>query len=257
MTEPRHSTDSGGALGSPSHGGPFVTTRWSQVIAAGQQDTAQVQPALENLCRTYWGPLYAYVRRRGYSIEDAQDLTQAFFERLLERRWLGAADREKGRFRTFLLTAMERFLSHEQDKARALKRGGGQSLVPIQLDEVETRYGIDPQDTRTPEQAFEHRWALALLDQVLDRLEGEFRARGQAELFAGLKPCLIGGRAEQPYAELATKLGMGEAAVKVAVHRLRQRYRELLRAEIAETVASAAEVDSEMRHLFEVLTSRV
>jgi RNA polymerase sigma-70 factor (ECF subfamily) len=234
-----------------------VTTRWSQVIAAGQQDTTHVQPALESLCRTYWGPLYAYVRRRGFSVEDAQDLTQAFFERLLERRWLGAADREKGRFRTFLLTAMERFLSHEQERARALKRGGGQPLVPIQLDEAETRYGVDPQDTRTPEQAFEHRWALALLDQVLSRLEGEFQARGQAELFAGLKPCLVGGRAEQPYAELAVKLGMGEAAVKVAVHRLRQRYRELLRAEIAETVASAAEVDAEMRHLFEVLTSRV
>lgn len=257
MTETSHSSDSAGAAGSPSPGGPFVTTRWSQVIAAGQQDSAQVQPALESLCRTYWGPLYAYVRRRGYSVEDSQDLTQAFFERLLERQWLGAADREKGRFRTFLLTAMERFLSHERERAHALKRGGGQPLVPIQLDEAETRYGVDPQDPRTPEQAFEHRWALALLDQVLGRLEAEFRARGQADHFAALKPCLVGGRADQPYAELAAKLGTGEAAVKVAVHRLRQRYRELLRAEIGETVASPDEVDSEMRHLFQVLTSRV
>jgi RNA polymerase sigma-70 factor (ECF subfamily) len=212
---------------------------------------------LENLCRAYWGPLYAYVRRRGYGVEDAQDLTQAFFGRLLERRWLACAEREKGRFRTFLLTAMERFLANEWDKARALKRGGGQVLVPIQLDMAETRYGVDPRDTRTPEQAFEYRWAVTLLEEVLNRLETEFQARGQAETFAILKPCLVGDRAAQPYTELAARLGIREGAVKVAVHRLRRRYKELLRAEIAETVAAPEEVDSEMRHLFEILAARV
>lgn len=198
----------------------FVTTRWSVVLKAGGKDATRSQSALESLCRLYWGPLYGYVRRRGYSVEDAQDMTQAFFERLLERDWLNAADREKGRFRTFLLTAMERFLANEWDKARALKRGAGQRLAHIQLDSAETRYGVDPHDTRTPEQAFEYRWAVTLLDEVLSRLEAEFQASGQAEMFDALKPCLIGDREAQPYAELAALLGITEGAVKVAVHRL-------------------------------------
>jgi RNA polymerase sigma factor (sigma-70 family) len=231
----------------------FVTTHWSVVVAAGHHDTAQAQAALEKLCRAYWYPLYAYVRRRGQTVEEAQDLTQEFFARVLERHWLARADQARGRFRTFLLTAMERFLANEWDKLRALKRGGGQRNIPIQLDSAETRYGVEPADTRTPEQAFEHRWALALLDEVLGQLEAEFRARGQEESFAALKPCLVGERASQPYADLAARLGMEEGAVKVAVHRLRQRYRELLRAEIANTVASPAEVEAEMHHLFNVL----
>jgi len=210
---------------------------------------------LEKLCQTYWQPLYAYVRRRGHGVEDAQDLTQAFFARLLARQWLAAAEQGKGRFRTFLLTAMERFLANEWDKAQALKRGGGRKNVPIQLDTAETRYGIDPQDTRTPEQLFEYQWAVTLLDEVLKRLEADYRKRGQHVLFAALKPCLVGEGSAQPYAELATKLGMGEAALKVAVHRLRHRYRELLRAEIAETVATQEEVEEEMRYLFRVLAN--
>jgi DNA-directed RNA polymerase specialized sigma24 family protein len=256
MTEARHSTGSSQS-GVALRAGPFVTTHWSLVLTAGSQETARAQSALEVLCRAYWGPLYSYVRRRGYSIEDAQDMTQAFFGRLLERRWLACAEREKGRFRTFLLTAMERFLANEWDKARALKRGGGHVMAPIQLDAAETRYGVDPQDTRTPEQAFEQRWAVTLLDEVLNRLEAEFHARGQAGMFATLKPCLVGDRAAQPYANLAERLKMREGAVKVAVHRLRHRYRELLRSEIAETVACGEDVDSEMRHLFEVLAGRV
>jgi RNA polymerase sigma factor (sigma-70 family) len=233
--------------------GYFVTTHWSVVLTAGRSDTPRAHAALEKLCRAYWFPLYAYVRRRGYSVEDAQDLTQEFFARVLERHWLARADQAKGRFRTFLLTAMERFLANEWDKVRALKRGGGQRNIPIQLNTAETRYGVEPADTGTPEQAFEYRWAVALLDQVVTQLEAEFRARDQADLFASLKPCLVGDRAALPYAELAAKLGIEEGTVKVAVHRLRQRYRELLRAEIANTVESPAEVDAEMRHLFNVL----
>ena len=234
--------------------GCFVTTHWSVVLTAGGSDTTRAHGALEKLCRAYWFPLYAYARRRGHSVENAQDLTQEFFARVLEHQWLARADQAKGRFRTFLLTAMERFLANEWDKVRALKRGGGQRNIPIQLDSAETRYGVEPADTQTPEQAFEYRWALALLDEVVGQLEAEFHARDQADVFAALKPCLVGDRAAQPYAELAAKLGMEEGAVKVAVHRLRQRYRELLRAEIANTVDSPGEVDAEMRHLFNVLT---
>lgn len=233
--------------------GCFPPTHWSVVVAAGRSDTTRAHAALEKLCRAYWFPLYAYARRRGYSVEDAQDLTQEFFARVLEHQWLARADQAKGRFRTFLLTAMERFLANEWDKVRARKRGGGQKNVPIQLDTAETRYGVEPIDTRTPEQAFEYRWALALLDEVVGQLEAEFHARGEADLFATLKPCLVGDRSSQPYAELAAKLGIEEGAVKVTVHRLRQRYRELLRAEIANTVDSPGEVDAEMRHLFNVL----
>lgn len=247
------STTSPGSKAAHAPAGCFVTTHWSVVLTAGRSDTTRAHAALEKLCRAYWFPLYAYVRRRGYSVEDAQDLTQEFFARVLEHQWLARADQAKGRFRTFLLKAMERFLANEWDKVRTLKRGGGQRHIPIQLDTAETRYGVDPVDTRTPEQAFEYRWALALLDEVVGQLEAEFSIRDQADLFAALKPCLVGDRASQPYAELAEKLGMEEGAVKVAVHRLRQRYRELLRAEIANTVDSPGEVDAEMRHLFNVL----
>jgi RNA polymerase sigma factor (sigma-70 family) len=235
-------------------GGAFVTTHWSVVLTAGRKDTAAAQAALEKLCSAYWYPLYAYVRRRGYSVEDAQDLTQEFFGRVLERHWLAEADQFKGRFRTFLLTAMERFLANEWDKARALKRGGGLKNIPIQLDSAETRYGVEPADSHTPEQAFEYRWAVTLLQEVVKQLGAELRARGQGELFNALKGCLLGDGSAQPYGQLAAKLGMEEGAVKVAVHRLRQRYRELLRAEIANTVASPAEVEAEMHHLFNVLT---
>ena len=232
----------------------FVTTHWSVVLAASHHDERLTEAALARLCETYWYPLYAYARRRGYSVEDAQDLTQDFFARILRRHWLADADQAKGRFRTFLLTAMERFLANEWDKARALKRGGGRPSVPLQLDTAETRYGIEPADTHTPEQAFEYQWALTLLDEVVRQLETEFQRRGQAELFTALKPCLVREGSAQPYARLASTLGMEEGAIKVAVHRLRQRYRELLRAEIANTVAAPDEVETEMRHLFQVLT---
>jgi len=223
------------------------------VLQAGQEDTTQAMVALEQLCRVYWYPLYAYVRRRGYSPPDAQDLTQEFFTRLLERHWLARADQAKGRFRTFLLHALERFLANEWDKVHALKRGGGQRLVPLQLETGETRYSAEPADLRTPEQVFERRWAVTLLGEVMQQLEVEYKQEGKAELFIALQPCLVGDRERLPYPQLAAQLGESEGAVRVAVHRLRQRYRELLRAEIAHTVASSEEVDTEMRHLFKVL----
>jgi len=231
----------------------FATTHWSVVQSAGRPDTSRSAAALEKLCRIYWYPLYAYARRRGQSPADAQDSTQAFFARLLERNWVGDARRERGRFRTFLLTAMSRFLADEWDKVRAQKRGGGRLLVPLQLDTAETRYGQEPADHRTPEQAFDRRWAIALLDTVLRRLREEHEAAGRGELFAGLHGCLVGGRESQPYAELAAQMNLTEGAVKVAVYRLRKRYRELLRLEIAQTLTADDAVEDELRHLFKVL----
>lgn len=234
----------------------FVTTHWSVVLAASRRDSTRAEAALGSLCRTYWYPLYAYVRRRGYGPEDAQDLTQEFLARLLEHRWLGQADRQRGRFRTFLLGAMSHFLVNEWDKARAKKRGGAVQLVPLQLSTAETRYGTEPADLATPEQAYERRWAVTLLEEVLRRLEKECSAQARAELFEQLKPCLVGEAERQPYPALAAQLGLSQGAVKVAVHRLRQRFRQLLRAEIANTVATSAEVDEEMHHLFAVLAGR-
>ena len=233
----------------------FAQTRWSVVLSAGKSQTTTSQDALAKLCQLYWYPLYAYVRRRGYSPHDAQDLTQDFFARLLEQNWLAQADRDRGRFRTFLLAAMSHFLANEWDKARAQKRGGAIQLVPLQLDDAETRYGQEPADPNTPEQCFERRWAVTLLDEVLNRLRQEQVAAGGGELYDTLKPCLVGTSQAQPYAALAAKLGITEGAVKVAVHRLRRRYRLLLREEIANTVATPAEVDQEMHHLFAALAT--
>ena len=187
---------------------------------------------------------------------DAQDLTQAFFARLLERHWLESADRERGRFRTFLLTAMQRFLCDEWDRMRAQKRGGGAVHVPVQLDSAESRYGCDPVDDCTPEQIYERQWAMTLLDTVLQRLRAEYECQGEGKLFGELHACLIGDKESQPYAELAARLEMTEGAVKVAVHRLRKRYRKLLRAEIAQTLAADENVDEELHHLFAVLSGK-
>ncbi len=234
----------------------FVTTHWSLVLAAGRENSGQAEQALSTLCQTYWYPLYAFVRRRGHGPEDARDLTQEFFARLLRQHWLGQADPRRGRFRTFLLRAMSHFLANEWDKVRAQKRGGSVEFVPLQLDSAETRYGKEPADNFTPEQAFERRWAVALLNRVLQRLQGEWEKEGKGGVFERLKPCLTGEAEQQPYAELASLLGTSEAAVKVAVHRARQQYRRLLREEIGHTVANPAEVDQEMRHLFSTLARR-
>ena len=239
----------------PSFRSPsFATTRWSIVVRAGSQDTKQARDALARLCQTYWYPLYAFVRRRGHSAEDAQDLTQEFLARLLAKNWVGDADKTKGRFRTFLLAAMKHFLSDEWDKARAQKRGGGVSFVSLQFDAAEMRYAQEPATSASPERSFELRWALTLLAEVLNRLRTEYEQNGKGELFSALHRCLVGDRTEQPYAELATTLGARESMVKSAVHRLRQRYRQLLRDEIADTVSSPEDVDEELRHLFAVLS---
>ncbi|MFO1501758.1 MAG: ECF-type sigma factor [Verrucomicrobiota bacterium] len=233
----------------------FVTTQWSMVVRAARNDSTQAAAALERLCQTYWYPLYAYVRRRGYSPQDAQDLTQAFFTRLLQRHWLGDANQARGRFRTFLLTAMSRFLADEWDKGQAQKRGGGVLHLPLQLDSAETRYGQEPADRATPETCFERRYALTLLDNVLERLRLEYERDGKVALFKALHFTLIGRREKQPYADLAARLQWQEGAVKVAVHRLRKRYRAVLRDEIAATITEHEDVDEELRHLFAILAA--
>jgi RNA polymerase sigma factor (sigma-70 family) len=234
----------------------FPVTQWTVVLAAGGTPSPESAAALERLCSSYWYPLYAFVRRSGHSPPDAEDLTQEFFARLLEHNWIAHADRHRGRFRSFLMMAMKRFLANEWKKVRTLKRGGQVRLVPLQLDAAETRYTREPADTRTPEQLFEKQWALTLLEAVLNLLREGYTRDGKGALFHALEPCLIGGRDTQPYAVLAGQLGMTEGAARVAVCRLRERYRECLKAEIAHTVASAAEVDEELRHLLRVMARR-
>ena len=231
----------------------FVTTHWSVVLTAGRSDTSRAHAALATLCRNYWFPIYAFVRRRGFSPHDAQDLTQEFFARLLERNWVATADPLRGRFRSFLLGTLNHFLANEWRKEHAQKRKGSVQCVP--LDTAETRYGNEPVANSTPERDFERRWALSLLDAVLRRLAVEFENENRAETFALLKPCLVGDRDSQPYAVLSRKLCLSEAAIKVTVHRLRKRYRQLLRDEVAQTVASPDEVEAEIRHLIGVLAS--
>lgn len=233
--------------------GGFLSTRWTVVLSAADPDSPHAATALDALCRAYWYPLYAYVRRRGHSTPDAQDLTQEFFAQLLEHNWVARADRQKGRFRSFLLMAMKRFLANEWDKVKTEKRGGHVHLVPFPLEAAEARYAQEPADTSTPEQLYERQWALTLLESVLSQLRDDYARDGKEALFDALKPCLIGSQELQPYAVLAGGLRMTEGAVKVAVHRLRERYRERLKGEIAHTVASPVEVDGELRHLFRAL----
>lgn len=222
------------------------------VLTAGRSDTTHAYAALEKLCQAYWYPLYAYVRRRGNSPEDAQDLTQKFFARLLERNAMAAVAPEKGRFRSFLLASLNHFLSDEWDKARAQKRGGGR-VISLDWQSAETRLGEIPVENFTPEKAFEHRWAITLLEQVYQRLGEEYRAQGKGTLFDALRTTLAGASDAAPYAELARQLDLTEGAVKVAVHRLRQRYRALLRDTIADTVSGPDEVEDELRYLFRTL----
>jgi len=233
--------------------GCFAATRWTVVLSAARSDTTHARDALAQLCQMYWYPLYAYVRRRGYSPPDAEDLTQQFFSRVLEERLIAAADKQKGRFRSFLLTRLSHFLADEWDRLKAQKRGGGQRLVPIEGGAAETRYQLELVDDRSPDRLFEYRWAMTLLERVFDRLRHEFEAGGKTTLFNELKECLVQARAAAPYAELSERLEMSEGALRVAVHRMRQRYRDLLRAEIAETVSGPDEVEEELRYLFRTL----
>jgi len=233
----------------------FPTTRWSMVLSAGEGSLPNAQAALERLCRAYWYPLYAYVRRQGRSVEEAQDLTQEFFARLLQKEYLRHTDPARGRFRTFLLTALKRFLVNDWEKGRAARRGGGQQIISWDERVTETRFLAESADQSTPEKAFEKRWALIVLEQVLERLRDEFTASGHAERFERLKVLLWGEKGSPPYVEVAAELGLTEGALKVAVHRLRQRYRELLRAEVANTVARPEDVDDELRHLIAVISA--
>src|SRR5437773_9301946 len=232
----------------------FPTTRWTLVVSAGDPQRKETRFALASLCEGYWYPLYAYLRRRGYPADQAQDLTQDFFIRLLEGRYLDRADPEKGRFRSFLLTSLKFFVADEEDRQRALKRGGG-AVLPLEFSSGEERYQREPAHDETPERIFERRWALSVLDRVVDKLRDEFVQHGRTEHFERLKVFLL-GQSDAPYAVLAREMKTSEGALKVAIHRLRKRYRELFRQEIADTVADPAEVESELRFLAAVVSKK-
>jgi RNA polymerase sigma-70 factor (ECF subfamily) len=232
----------------------FPVTRWSLVVAAGDPQRKEARSALVSLCEHYWYPLYAYLRRRGYPSYEAQDLTQDFFVRVLEGRYLDRADPEKGRFRSFILTSLKFFVSDEADRRRAGKRGGGM-VAPLAFSSGEERYQREPAHDETPERIFERRWALSVLDRVVENLRNEFVHHGRPEHFERLKVFLL-GQSDAPYAALAREMNTSEGALKVAIHRLRKRYRELFRLEIADTVADPAEVEAELRFLAAVLTRK-
>lgn len=220
------------------------------MLAAGQQRSPQAAHALEELCRTYWFPLYAYVRRRGHTKEDAEDLTQAFFARLLEKNSFTGLDSEKGKFRAFLLASLKHFLANEYDKAQAQKRGGGTVNLSLDWQTADTKFQVSDANEPSPDKVFDREWALALLAKVIERLQAECAVDGKAKLFDQLKMFLTAGQAESAQRDVAYTLGMEEGAVRVAVHRLRKRYRQLLRDEIANTLADPVMVDEEMRALF-------
>jgi DNA-directed RNA polymerase specialized sigma24 family protein len=239
----------------PAAGSDFRTTHWSLVIDAGQRGDKSAEAALAELCQRYWYPLYAYVRRRVGNVSEAQDLTQEFFARLLEKNVLAAASQERGRFRSFLLAAMKNFLANEWEKAKATKRGGGRRVLPLVFDTAESRLSLEPAHDLTPERLYERQWALTLLELVVDRLEREFAAAGKQPQFTALKPAIAGSQVALDYAAAAGQLSMTEDAVRQAAHRLRRRYRELLREELAQTVADPANVDDEIGSLFETLAT--
>ncbi len=232
----------------------FTTTHWSVVLAAGDEESPRAAEALNDLCRTYWFPLYAYVRRQGFGPHEAQDLTQEFLLRLLRKCDLARVGPEKGRFHSFLLVALKHFLVNEWEKARTAKRGSGQQPIALDAFDPEQRYRLEPHDHLTAERIYERKWALTVLEQVLNRLKQELAEAGKAGQFERLKVFLSTDGPNQTLREVARELDISEGAAKVAVHRLRVRYRELLRAEITRTVASPAEIEEELHHLFEVLS---
>ncbi len=234
-------------------GTQFTTTHWSAVLEAGKGDSPAALAALEELCRTYWYPLYAFVRRQGHSPEEAEDLTQSFFERLLEKDYVKLANPARGKFRSFLLSALKNFLTNEWARSTQQKRGGGRALLSWDQASAEGRYQMEPIDELTPEKTFEKQWAMTLLEQVLSRLKQEQVAAGREHFFEEVKSRLWGEKAPMGYAALAGEFELTETALKVAVHRLRLRYRELLREEIGRTVANPLEVREEMEALVSVL----
>jgi RNA polymerase sigma factor (sigma-70 family) len=245
MSDPEEHQESNG----PETGarpGAFATTRWTVVVAAGQAGDAPSKMAMEELCRVYWYPLYAYVRRRGYSKEDAEDLTQAFLARLFAGKDLEGLSPERGRFRAFLLASLKNHLANEWDKSQRLKRGGGVTFLPLGCDAAEQRYRVEPSHHLSPDKLYDRVWAITLLERVLEKLA---EANSGNPAFASLKPCLTVARQEMDYPAVAAELGMSEGAVRVAVHRLRKQYREYLKAEIAGTLAGPEQLDDELQAL--------
>lgn len=244
----------GAAEPAPPAGANFRTTHWSLVLSAGRSGEPGARQALETLCSTYWYPLYAFARRKGQSPEDAQDLVQGFFARLLARDDLAQVHPDKGRFRTFLLTALSHFLANEWDRSQAQKRGGGVEMVPLTGDDPEERFLQAMYGDVSPDLAFDRSWAERMLATVLGRLRRECEADGRAGRFDALKGLLLGDRSGLSYTQIAAALETSEQGVKSAVHRLRQRFRELFRDEVAQTVAHPAEIDDELRHLIRAMT---
>ncbi len=242
---------------SPAARGPrlFTTTHWSLVLRAGSDRTLESRDALEALCRKYWPPLYRFARRCGYSPPDAEDLTQGFFAELLASGSIARADAKRGRFRTFLLAAFQHYRSHQRERAATLKRGGGRQIVSLEaLREAESAPDLEPRETDTPEKLFDRAWALRVLDHALEALRRDYAAMGKEAWFDELKTAVWGGQHEESHAELARRLNSTEGAVRVAVHRLRRRFREELRTEIANTVATPEDVDDELHHLLAALS---
>jgi RNA polymerase sigma-70 factor (ECF subfamily) len=248
------STENTTPAGIPAQG-IFATTHWTRVLVAGSGASPQADAALEELCRIYWYPLYAYVRRQGHSREDAEDLTQGFFARLLEKKYLEGVTSEKGQFRAFLLMAVKRFIANEWDRANTQKRGGGVAPLSLDWQDADARYQINPADLLSPDKLYDRAWAMILLERVIIRLRDEHVAEGKAAQYEQLKPFLMTAKSELPYLEAATALNMNEGAVRVAVHRLRRRYRQLLREEIAQTLANPAQAEEEMQALFSALAA--
>jgi len=240
----------------PDHGGRrhFATTRWSLVLTAGAgASVAGADEALASLCEAYWYPLYAYLRSQGRSADEAQDLTQAFFARLIEKRSIRRADPTRGRFRSFLLTSLKNFAVNERDRELASKRGGATPILSLELETADGRFQLEPPTDETPETIFDRRWAAALLDRALVRLRAETVRGGKPQHFDRLKTYLVGDQPQLTHAQTASQLGMTEGAVKVAVHRLRRQFRDVVRDEIAQTVSSPEEVDDELRHLWSAI----
>lgn len=241
--------------GPPATAAPgwFASTHWSVVLRAGQSSSSKADEALARLCEVYWYPLYAFIRRQGHNPPDAEDLAQAFFARFLEKDYVKDVNRQKGKFRSFLLASLKHFLADQWDRTRAQKRGGDKTHIPLDAQSAESRYLLEPRDNLTPDRIFERRWALTLLDQAMARLREEFALAGKAEFFDQLKSFMTAEKDAATYADAAAKLITTEAAVKMSVQRMRRRYRELLRAEIANTVADPEQIDEELRNMAQAL----
>lgn len=240
-----------------THPGPpvFNTTRWSVIESAASPDARSADVAMEELCKTYWPAVYAYARCTGNSPEDALDLTQGFFEKVIAGGYFAQADRSRGRFRSFLLTSFKHFFLNEKAKANAVRRGGRVAFIPLDQSTAETQLRIEPVDRNSPDKAFEKQWALALLDDVMMSLRERYEQAGEGRLFDALQPCLAAGRDRLSYTKLGTGIGLSEGAVKVAVHRMRKRYRELLRQKVADTVSDAESAEAELQYLFQAFSA--